>query len=295
MVARFFIPFFVMLGVMVMPGFAAAQGFVPQCASVPIPRGGGATYNACNFCHVMQLINNVIEFVIQISFVLFVFVLLYAGFQLVVSQGNPTAKNEAKEKFVNLIVGFLIVLSAWLIVDTIMKVLVNPAEVGPWNEIECGEVRPPNQPGGYAVEFDADHEATNPADGSAGGTVNPDGTSIAATTEGLESLRDKGVQVADWNGTNGPGRTDQVAPEVADAVLRMQQTAEERFGKRVFQVTAATTDGVGHSANSKHYDGIAVDLDPINDATTEQVKQLADEVGCTFILDHGSHVHCDFR
>ena len=70
--------------------------------------------------------------------------MVWAGFKLVTSQGNPSALSDAKGRFMNAFIGLLIVLSAWLIVDTLMRGLLpgDTGEItgwGPWSQIQCAE------------------------------------------------------------------------------------------------------------------------------------------------------------
>ncbi len=103
----------------------------------------------CSTCNLVDLANGVIQWVIGILFVVFAGVMAWAGFGLVTSNGNHHALDEAKGYFVNAIVGFIIMLSAWLIIDTVMRGLVgtssNPGSVRVmsgwlfWAEVECYE------------------------------------------------------------------------------------------------------------------------------------------------------------
>lgn len=109
---------------------AQAGGFVP-C--------GGPGQDDCNLCHLVTMGSRIVNWLVVVLTVVGIVALAYAGFRLVISGGNPTAKDQAKALLVNVIVGYLLVLSAWLIVDTIMKVLTddNIGDFGPWNRMEC--------------------------------------------------------------------------------------------------------------------------------------------------------------
>lgn len=129
------------------------RGLVPECQSYTFAQG--VTIQACNFCDFVQLFNNIIRFIIEISILLFVVVGVIIGFQLVTSAGNPSAMSAAKGKLVNLVIGFIIILSGWLIVDTLMKALVNSERLGrPWQEIECGTVNLPERTGAVDIGED---------------------------------------------------------------------------------------------------------------------------------------------
>jgi Type IV secretion system pilin len=116
----------------------AASGLVPCDGTVDDP---------CTACHVVDLGNNVIKWLIGILMLVFAITAVTAGFGLVTSGGNVGAKETAKSKFTNAFIGLVIVLAAWLIVDTLMRALLNGGTgvlsngvytgSGPWSQIEC--------------------------------------------------------------------------------------------------------------------------------------------------------------
>lgn len=90
----------------------------------------------CNFCTFMSMVDKIITFVFTLMVMGAVLMLVYAGFKLVVSQGNEHAMQETKGMISNVIIGFVIVMSAWLIVDTMMKALLRTdSGFGVWNKI----------------------------------------------------------------------------------------------------------------------------------------------------------------
>lgn len=97
----------------------------------------------CNACHVVQLGNNILRWLIGVLTIVFALVTAWAGFGLVTSGGNTQAKTQAKSLMTNAIIGFLIVLAAWLIVDTLLKSLLSEENGNlqgrPWSQVECME------------------------------------------------------------------------------------------------------------------------------------------------------------
>lgn len=104
-----------------------------------IPCGGaGADQHPCQACDVVTLANNVIAWLVGFLSAIAVLIIVYAGIKLVTAGGNRHAMEEAKGMMTNLIIGYLIVLGGWLVMDYIMKALVNDdASFGPWNTISC--------------------------------------------------------------------------------------------------------------------------------------------------------------
>jgi hypothetical protein len=225
---------------------------------------------------------------------------VWAGFKLIKSQGNSGALSEAKQSFTNAFIGLIIMLVAWLIVDTMLRQLLagGTGDVngyGPWSKVQCTSQVQPDTPdeqkGGY---FAGDNEYVGAT------TVrNTAGTSVTPVdVSGMTSLNSLGVSVVNnYKGISGPGRTDKVHPTVAQAVLNMQNAGKAANGGKVpFQVTAAYTNGVGHSAGSQHYQGTAVDLQPANGGTYDQIIKLCEQAGFNFINDErkaARHIHCD--
>ncbi len=80
----------------------------------------------CTFDSLILLIRKVIDFLILISVPLASLSFAWAGFLLVSSGGSEDKKNKAKEIFSKTAIGFMIVLSAWLIVYFISLALLEP-------------------------------------------------------------------------------------------------------------------------------------------------------------------------
>lgn len=115
------------------PAFAADATFFgpiipPQCH---------CETSAPDFRCVLAVMQNVINFAFSISVIIFVLVAAYAGFLLMFSSVNSENKSKAKGMLTNVVIGLLIALSAWLIVDFIMKTLTRyeDTDLGAWNSI----------------------------------------------------------------------------------------------------------------------------------------------------------------
>lgn len=100
----------------------------------------------CSFCNLVEMANIIIIWLFGVIALLFMVLMVVAGFGLVMSAGNQSELASAKSKFTNAIIGLLIVMSAWLVIDTIMKTLLQDGDLdymssgwGPWYEIECTE------------------------------------------------------------------------------------------------------------------------------------------------------------
>lgn len=80
----------------------------------------------CGFSDVFRLLNNIIKFFFTTLLIpIFIFILMYAGFQYITAQGNPSKIADLKKMLLNFLKGILLILCSWLIVRTIMTTLLN--------------------------------------------------------------------------------------------------------------------------------------------------------------------------
>lgn len=133
--------------VLVIPFAASAQSnlplfdpewqLVPEASELDSDCDFGAPLG---FGGVLQLIQNVMNAAISFGVVISVLVIAFAGILWILTPTNPENHSQAKKVLTNAVIGLLIILSAWLVVDFVMKLLYNPNanNFGPWNEILTG-------------------------------------------------------------------------------------------------------------------------------------------------------------
>lgn len=125
--------------------FGDTTGLVPECS------GGGPF---CQACDLLELVQNLINFAVYAATLVATLMFVYAGFLYVTaSAAGQEQFKKARNIFVNVFIGFVVILIAWLVVDLIMKTFLGETggTFGPWNQIECaeyGRVELPNGPGG---------------------------------------------------------------------------------------------------------------------------------------------------
>lgn len=92
------------------------------------------------FGGVLQLVQNVMNAAISFGVLISVLVIAGAGILWILTPTNPENHSQAKKILTNAVIGLLIILSAWLIVDFVMKILYNQnlEGFGPWNTILHG-------------------------------------------------------------------------------------------------------------------------------------------------------------
>lgn len=113
--------------VVAFPLFAFAQG-----AGLPkqiVPCDGVK----CTVCDLATLAQNIINTGIFVFVFLSALLFAYAGF-LYLTNSAIDKVSEAKSIFKNVVLGLIILLAAWLIVDTLMKSVLG-GSFGPWNDI----------------------------------------------------------------------------------------------------------------------------------------------------------------
>ena len=101
--------------------------------TVPSNLPGGAVQCPLGWGALITVINNVIELLITLALVILLPIMVaYAGFMIVTSQGNSGKITQARKMILNTILGIVVALAAWLIVDALMAVLYHPDSSTGW-------------------------------------------------------------------------------------------------------------------------------------------------------------------
>jgi hypothetical protein len=111
--------------------FAQASGIpsrIVPCDGVGV--GGGAE---CTACHLGTLAQNILNTGVFLFVFLAAIMFAYAGF-MYLSDSAIGKQQQAKAIFGHVTGGLVILLAAWLIVDTLMKAVLG-GSFGPWNNI----------------------------------------------------------------------------------------------------------------------------------------------------------------
>jgi type IV secretory pathway VirB2 component (pilin) len=92
----------------------------------------------CNLCQLLATVQAVINFLIGLAFLGAVILIAVAGFNMFYTGGNPEKVKKALKSIQSVVVGILIVLCAWAIVNTIIWFLAKPGSPPTfWNQINC--------------------------------------------------------------------------------------------------------------------------------------------------------------
>ena len=89
----------------------------------------------CNLCHLAQLAQNLLNTGIFVAVFLSAILFAYAGWLYLSNQAVGEVER-AKKIFLDVVLGLVLVLGAWILVDTLMKALLGGSFL-PWNNI-CG-------------------------------------------------------------------------------------------------------------------------------------------------------------
>ncbi|TSC71215.1 MAG: hypothetical protein G01um101449_70 [Parcubacteria group bacterium Gr01-1014_49] len=141
-------PLFALLfiGLFALPSLAHAGG-IPFFGPI-IPEA----YSRCaaSWGLLITVINNIISLLLTLAIVFVAPIMIaYAGFLFVVNPVNASGKEEAKKILTNTIVGIVIALAGWMIVDAIMAVLYNAntpvagGAIGTWVDLIGSKGVPP--------------------------------------------------------------------------------------------------------------------------------------------------------
>ncbi len=113
-----------------------------NCLSVQAP-SGQMIPSAPDWGCIMQTVQNTVNFAITLGMIIAILYIVYSGFLFVMSAGNPSSREAAKTRLTNVVIGFVVVLAAWLVVDFVMKRLYGESgEWGPWNAILAEDGKP---------------------------------------------------------------------------------------------------------------------------------------------------------
>jgi len=119
-----FVVVFICVGaLLIAPSFVSAQVFEIPCLGPTL--GVGRVVDDCDFNDLMNLVKNILDFLIILSIPMATVAFAYAGYLMLTSVGNSGKISQAKGIFWKVLLGFVFVLSAWLIVRFITSALLN--------------------------------------------------------------------------------------------------------------------------------------------------------------------------
>ncbi len=107
---------------------ASAQGLV-QCGNPGQP--------ACNLCSFLELVKNIINFAIQITFAFAGLFITWGAFVIMTAGGSESRVEDGKKMMFTAVIGLVIILTSWLILGTAIQIITGSPSKLPWTEIKC--------------------------------------------------------------------------------------------------------------------------------------------------------------
>jgi hypothetical protein len=110
----------------------AADSSIVPCGRIDLNKDGmikdvGQFVEECHFSDFIKLVSNITNFLIILGTSVAALAFAYAGFLMLTASGEMGKIEEAKAIFGKVVVGFLFMLSAWLIVHAIEAAFIAPS------------------------------------------------------------------------------------------------------------------------------------------------------------------------
>lgn len=81
------------------------------------------TKGGCGWKEIGPIINQLLSNILLLGYFIAAIMTAYAGFILVKGQGSPDARNRARSIFINIVIGFVLLVGAYYIVEFILNTL----------------------------------------------------------------------------------------------------------------------------------------------------------------------------
>lgn len=123
---------YIILGIMIVFPLVAYADLVP-C--------GGPAERACTACDLLVLADNIIKFGLMMAFLIVTAYLVYGAINYwILSFGSSSKVEKGLETIKSSLIGLLLILSSWIIVNTFFWIIAQLGGVdytGTWFNIEC--------------------------------------------------------------------------------------------------------------------------------------------------------------
>ena len=112
-----------------------------KCETQVNPADGTLIETAPDYGCILQLIQNVVNAAVGFGIIFCIMWIAFAGFSMMVTGSNSEALSQAKSRLLNAGIGLIVILSAWLVIDFVLKVVYDPTAafdgkaLGGWNAI----------------------------------------------------------------------------------------------------------------------------------------------------------------
>lgn len=162
----------------------------------------------CGFAGVLEIMRHLMNFAVTLGVVVLTIMIAYAGLMYILSAANPESRSKANQMVTGAVIGIILVLCSWLIIDFVMRMLYSGPDgtggkFGPWNSILAQDadwciVAMETQPLFNNIPFSPGTGPTpnpnnpnpNPGTGGTGGTTGCP-TCVSLTEKGLTCSNSK--------------------------------------------------------------------------------------------------------
>ena len=103
---------------------AIIVSLVPVLGYAALINCGNTANDQCDFNDLIYTLNGIVQWIISMSVIIFTLCLIYGGYLYMTSGAKPGNKDKAKSLFLSTLWGFLIILTGWLIVNTLLQYLL---------------------------------------------------------------------------------------------------------------------------------------------------------------------------
>lgn len=207
----------------------------------------------------IDLINALIWWAFRLAGVLAFVMIVYAGFQYLVSGGNTAQQKDAQERIMNAIIGLVLLFAFYIILYTI-----NP-------DILSGS-------SGTII-------SSSPPEVTSGVT-----TEDQAISKNLVNIRDMGIPIN--NNTFGQSEA-YLDSTLANKLLLLKDINPKWWvNDACIDAECNSTSYTPRRADDCHLDGMCVDIDSISNSSEDNKKIIAEfnKAGLA-VLDEGNHLH----
>jgi len=116
-------------------------GFYNQVAAIVVQCTGPALLlggeRQCTLCDFIALMDNIKTIVFEMLAVVVMVMILYGAYRMMLSRGNPSDYEAGKKAIASAFIGLAIILTAFIIVSTLLRFLAPNGGITPWNQISC--------------------------------------------------------------------------------------------------------------------------------------------------------------
>lgn len=231
-------------------------------------RGGAA--GECTVCDLVQLAQNIVRILIFLATCIAVLLFVYAGWLYIQASASPGNVSKAHGIFISTLIGLVVTLAAWLIIDTIMKTFYGDGgRWGPWNDILCDVETAQER---YCVPIRTGMGAIGGgiggggAPGGGGGGGGPVGAGRVDDAGARTQLANAGICV--WDSATKQCRTGPVDDPGATSLHNMRQQTldvaldmKEQCPTCEIVITGGTESGPHVEGAQSHGSGYKIDID----------------------------------